>query len=439
MSLKSESYTKGAVYSSTLGAVAKLVAFAQNLSIAYFIGANVHTDIYFYLFQFSLLLSNMGQTITTSVLIPRFTQMRIQQNEKKSMAYINSFIVCVAAIGVVIIIIAWLFGPFLLKAISGFSAESIKENVLQVYLFAPVIVLYLLNMLYAEVLVSYKYFTLPTVLNLINNCFIILFIIIFNQSLDILSAVVGLGAAALINFVGVVVLLRKNLHWNFLLIKFSLLKDSYRDIFTIFGNQVVVVVVSIFPFYILSWLHPSVVTIANYAIKLAQTPVNILIHIFAVLQIKLNELAVSEAYEQMKKIYLRVTSGAVLLSILLVVVLYILRSFLIDFLYGIGGMEGEALSSLKEVFGILIFSIPLTIIGVPSTKLFIATQEVKFYTILMFVVSIMGVGIYSYLIPRIGVNGYAYAFVAYEGLLAILFSFFGYGILRRRSKKLHTQ
>ena len=51
MKLKIGTYKKGAVYSSAFSIGSKLTAFVMQLLIAYYLGANTGTDIYFYLFN----------------------------------------------------------------------------------------------------------------------------------------------------------------------------------------------------------------------------------------------------------------------------------------------------------------------------------------------------------------------------------------------------
>ena len=50
MRLQANTYRKGAIYSTSLSVVVKSIAFIQNFLIAYFLGAETGTDIYFYIF-----------------------------------------------------------------------------------------------------------------------------------------------------------------------------------------------------------------------------------------------------------------------------------------------------------------------------------------------------------------------------------------------------
>ena len=419
MKIKNQSYKQGAIYSSGLSVVAKFVAFIQNVLIAYFIGANASTDIYFYLFGLTLLLGNMGQNIAISVLVPHITQLRMAGDQRQEMTYINTFVYSILLLGVVVSLLVWLFGPSFMNLISGFSAQTIEDNIVVLYLLTPITFLYIINMIYAEVLVSYKYFTFPLLINLVHNLLIVAFVWLLHNSLGVMAAVAGVSIAMVLNAGWLIVFLKRNIRWSFFTIRWSSLRETFSDKAVIVFNQLFWILVSMLPMYLLSQLHPGVVTIASYATKLTQTPMSIVNQVFSVFQIKLNELVAVRAFQEMRKLFIRLTRSMVFLTVAGAVALFLLRSFLVRLLYGYGGMDEESISLLITVFGIFIFSTPFTTLSVASSKVYFATKQVKIYTLITVICGILICIVNYFLISFQGITGYAVAFVLSEAILGI--------------------
>lgn len=87
MKLKIGTYKKGAVYSSAFSIGSKLTAFVMQLLIAYYLGANTGTDIYFYLFNIAILVGGLVQTLNTSILIPKAMFLRYNESSRAEMQF----------------------------------------------------------------------------------------------------------------------------------------------------------------------------------------------------------------------------------------------------------------------------------------------------------------------------------------------------------------
>lgn len=66
-----------------------------------------------------------------------------------------------------------------------FSAQDIDIHLPLLYILLPASIPYIINVVYVEVLASYKYFIFPQIITVINNIFIILFIVLFHASLGV--------------------------------------------------------------------------------------------------------------------------------------------------------------------------------------------------------------------------------------------------------------
>ena len=162
-----KSYKKGALYSSGLSFVAKIIAFAQQLCIAYYCGINTTTDIYFYLINLAFLVGGMIQMVTSSILIPRSMELRSNKGPLKEMAFLNAFLLLVFGIGLALMAILGILGQHFMDLITRFDSGEIALNLPIYYIFLPVTFLIALNSVFAEIFVSYKYFTSSVWLNLV--------------------------------------------------------------------------------------------------------------------------------------------------------------------------------------------------------------------------------------------------------------------------------
>ena len=175
-----------------LSVLAKITALCQQLLIAYFFGANTGTDIYFYLLNVTYLLTGTLQSICTSVLIPHAMLVRSNKSQYENILYLNSFLcLLVLTFGVLFLLLAFL-GVDFMAVITKFSIPEITSNISIFYLFLVATLLMLLNVFLAEVLVSYKYFTFSVLTSLIVNLGIIIFILLFYNTLGVASMFIGI-------------------------------------------------------------------------------------------------------------------------------------------------------------------------------------------------------------------------------------------------------
>ena len=280
-----KSYKKGALYSSGLSFVAKVIAFAQQLCIAYYCGINTTTDIYFYLINLAFLVGGMIQMVTSSILVPRSMEFRTNQGALKEMQFLNSFLLLVFCVGFLLLIVLGLLAQPFMNIITRFDALEIAVNLPIYYLFLPVTFLIALNSVFAEILVSYKYFTAPVWLNVSLNTAIIVATIFLYQTFGGFSMMIGAVALELVAMVIFVCCLKRITKWRFFVFDFKLLRATYNTMGGLLLNQCLVMFISTFPFYLLSQLHVGSVTIVNYASRLVQAPFALLQQLSILMQL----------------------------------------------------------------------------------------------------------------------------------------------------------
>ena len=403
MKLNSETYKKGAIHSSFFSVLAKGVAFMQHLLIAYYFGANTGTDLYFYLFNLVIMIGGMIQTITTSILIPQSMLLRHSISTKAEMKYLNAFMY------------SFIFIIFLL-------------------IFLVLMILMATNLYLTEILVSFKFFSLPLVCNLLLNGGIIFALLLFNNTVGVVSMIYGSCIASVINTIILIILMMRKLQWKFFLVDFSVIFSQWKSITGLAINQGVVIFSSTFPMYLLSYYQPGVITIINYAQKFIQAPLAWIQQFTAVLQIKLNNLKSdrkeNEIYQSASQIAIRLF----LLTLFTSLVIFLLRDFIAETLFGLGKMPIEAGNKLSHLIGLLTFSMPFTAMSLAYMKVFFTQGYIRQYISIMVFVNIISCTMYAISIYYWQENGYAFVYIFIEMLTTLIIWLY---LQKRLEKKIH--
>ena len=431
MKLRADTYKRGAIYSASLSVVVKFIAFIQNLLIAYYLGAVTGTDIYFYLFGGIITGCEIIQTIVSSVLIPRSMQLRNQLSAHEENSYINAFLYSISCIIVPIIIVIMATGEASIRLLSNFSENDIHEHIQLLYILLPVSLPYVFNIVYTEILTSHRYFIFPQLIAVINNLSIVFIVILFHEKWNTNSSAIGFSIATLINSIWLLIFMKRNLSWNYTCFSFVYLKGSLGNIGTVFANHSVVAFTTMFPLYLLSMFYPGTITVVTYAIKLLQAPMNLLLQLFTVLQIKLNEQYSLYALKEMRQTFMHIAGKAVLYSVIGAIFFFLLRTPVIEIFFGRGAMTSENTSLFIHILGILIISIPFSIIISVSSRMLYALQRVKVYSMIMMPTNLLTCAMYYWLILSGSANGYAYTVVLTEILKAAIITICTFYLLKK--------
>ena len=391
----------------------------QQISIVYCCGINSTTDIHFYLYNLAILIGGMIQIVTSSILIPRSMEMRINQSSISEMGYLNSFLILFIGFGTLLIFSLVLSGKIFMTVITNFSLEDIQNNYLIYLLFLPTALLLSINSFFAEIFVSYKYFSVPIILNLGLNLCIILSVLLFHNQIGGFSMMSGALFLVFIVFICFIYKMKQLLHWNFKIWNFNLLKTSFQPILGLIANQSLVIVVSTYPFYLLSQLPVGSVSIVNYAMKLIQAPYGIMQQIAIVLQVKLNELHAQKKENELYSITKKFAWNIFLIGLIIAILIYIMRSPIVHILYGLANIPTDVMLQLSTIIGIGIFSLPLIGFGQIWVKLYFTQRRIKTYIYTMSIMNFISCGIYYIFISCFQISGYAIAYTLAESLIAI--------------------
>ncbi|MDR0895074.1 MAG: hypothetical protein LBN06_07225 [Prevotellaceae bacterium] len=431
MKLRTENYKKGAIYSSGFSVGVKFVAFIQNILIAFYLGAGTGTDIYFYLFELIMVGSGIVQNVTSAVLIPRSMQLRSQQQFDEERRYLNAFTYMVAGMFVLITGVGLIGGVAGLRLISQFNEADIHQYAWLLYILLPASLPHTCSLIFAEILASHKYFTFPQFVAVGNNLLIIACVVLFHRVWGVASLAIGFAIGACVNFVWLLLFMKRHLSWRYSCVSFTQVKKSLSDMGAVFTNHLVIAFASMFPLYMLSMFYPGTVTVVTYAHKLLLAPVNLFTQLFAVLQIKLSELYAANVLPELRRTFLRIGGGAVGVSIVGAILFYWLRAPIIELFFGHGAMTPEGTRLLIDLMGILIVTIPFIVLVSVASRLLYAVQRPKSYSAVIIPVNLLTCLFYALFIRSHGTVGYAYSDVLSEIIKAVAIAVCLYYLLKK--------
>jgi peptidoglycan biosynthesis protein MviN/MurJ (putative lipid II flippase) len=152
-------------------------------------------------------------------------RIRIRRDEKTSMRFLNFFLVLYIILTVIIGVILLIYPQKIFLFISNFDSSAVAVNRKLIFLLVPVFVLMPVSGLLSEILASYRFFTIPMIIGIINGLFSILFVIFFHSTLDTLSMMLALVVSYSINLGILVYLMIRRIGGNSHFLIFILRKE----------------------------------------------------------------------------------------------------------------------------------------------------------------------------------------------------------------------
>lgn len=298
------SYKKGAALAVGATAFWKLCSFLNSILIALYFGTKTGTDVYFYLIMLIGFGVTFLQKMNTSVLVPE-AMCAERETPGAGRKLLNTFLyfylglgLCVTAAGV------WLpvqSGVWL----SRFSAATLARHE---YLLAAAFVLFASNLWVAyltNILEMHKRFGVALLAPL-NALIPLAALLAFGKEIGIISMVYGFLGANLIQLVCFLIILRRDLQWNFVpglehfhaRLKKNLLSNQTLEIVGLAN--------SLIPVYLISGLGTGLISALNYAKQLSDSPTEIITNrLAAVSKIQLSEDAAAHEHAAFNRRYLQ--------------------------------------------------------------------------------------------------------------------------------------
>ena len=377
MILRIQSFREAAFWSTAINAFSQGLALLFSMVMAAYFGARESTDVLYYCIGIFALLTGMFQAVNVSVLIPETMRRRHQSGDADAMAFINRFF---AVFGVLIAALTlWIMrNPAAsLTMISRFSAEALQENSRLVWLLLASLPLQMIAQLLLDILVSYKFLTLPAFLSCVNRLLNIVFVLVFHRQLGVVSVALGMLLGFALQVVLNLYLLRRVIHWDPRLWRTRIGGTVCRNLAWTGVGTLASTAVGYLPLFLFSGFSAGALTALNYAKRLSSTPTQLLTsQISNVTGIKFNELAARNELQELACSFHRLCRVLVLFLVPLAVGLMLASHPIAALLFGHGDFSGEAVSEVSTLFGILILVLPLEAMNHLVARYFVARQAI---------------------------------------------------------------
>jgi len=376
--LKVESYRKGIVLSTVFNVINKGLVFLNSLAIAYYFGTQVKVDLYFYAYNTVLLIVSFITSLNSSVLIPESMRIREHERPQEVIHFFNFFIYGYLLLTVLLCCFFFINPISAFTTLSNYDPGTLSAQAGILYMSVPLIMLVTITTMLADILTSYRFFTIPMIAAIINSLFSFFFIIFFHKSMDVRSITLGLLISYSVNIIFLLFLLKKYLHWNF---RYKFVRLGSR----VWGNIVyaqignfVTTLGSYAPLYFLSGVGKGVIAALNYAQQISTQPTSFITNQFsAVSRIRMSELYVKKDYPKINEIFL--ITIRFLLFILMPVsgILFLYSNEIVTTLFKRGSFDAHSVKVSADFLRYLGLSLPFTAVVSIAGNLYVAAQLIR--------------------------------------------------------------
>jgi putative peptidoglycan lipid II flippase len=422
--LKTESYTKGIIYSTSVNIIAKALYFFNTLVIAFFFGTSTSTDIYFFVISIAILITTgMLNTIDGIIVIPRAMQLRETDGEAASRSFLNFFLWLYVVMGIIVSLVAAFMPVLFYNLFSKFTAEVLEQHKYLLYAGAALIFLQLTNNFLSAILSSYKYFTVTIFTSLISSLCSICITILFHQQLGIAGTLAAVVAAYGISFLFLLGIMKVKLHWQFGHITIIKNKAFWVNIGLLQLNALPVWLRNYSTLFLLSGLGVGIVSSVNMAQQAAGIIDTLVIaQVLAVAGIKFNELYAKQNITLLNDFFTKVADFLMLIVMPVVVIIFFYAASIATLIFKRGNMTGSSMDTVALCLQYLILLSPLMLLNSICTRIFAAAQMIRqglLYSISAHIIFLL---LSVILINWLQLKGYLYAMLA--GYSIIIFFFY---------------
>lgn len=407
--------------------ISKGLLFLVNIFIAYYFGANISTDIYFFLLSIILMTSNFLLGITGSVVIPEFMRREVEESMLAAQAFVNRTIMYIILILSIIAVLIFIWPVYLFSWVSSFHKEVLQDHIDLIRPALVVLVLQSIVTLLNEVLVSRKYFILPAIIAISNSVLTIVCVAMFYDSYGLKSIFFANITALILSIVAQALILMRFEKWAFDASSFQRVRRTNYDFFYACLSIVASTISAFFPIYLLSQFT-GVLTEFNYSQRISEIPNSLLAIQFAsVAAIRFNELYSRGEVSEMNVNFGKSAKTLLFALVPISILVYCYSKEIASLLFYSSALDDRSLQNISSFISVLILATPFVGLSYVTTRVMMAVRKVKesvFFQLTMTVINGLFVVAGVYLI---GPSGYMLGYVCYQ----ILYSLSLYWVLRK--------
>ena len=381
MRFRIQSFKQAAFWSTAINAFSQGLALVFSMAMAAYFGAVEGTDILYYGIGMIVLASLMVQSANIGVLIPETMRRRHQTGEADAMAFINRFFAVFLGLALVVTALL-LWKPIeALALISRYPKEMLARNSGLIFWMIVSFPLQMVAQLLLDMLVSYRFLTLPATLSCVNRAINILFVAAFHRTLGVAAVAMGMALGFGLQVTLNVFLLHRAIGWRPFAWRTRIDGVVYRNIAWVELGTIVSVLVGFVPLFLFSGFSAGAMTILNYARRMSNMPVELLtMQVSSVAAVKFNEQAARRDDAGMERTFGWFQRMLVFFLTPLAFLLALTGRPIIAILYGRGAFGADAVAETARLFSVLMLVLPLLAVDGAVARLIIARREVPFGT-----------------------------------------------------------
>lgn len=379
MILRIQSFKQAAFWSTTIGAFSQLLALFFGMLMAAKFGAQESTDVLYYCLGVFALLSGLVQQVNVSVLVPETMRRREQVGEADAMAFINRFFAVFLAISLTVAGLIFLNPAATLTKISKFPIATLEANHQLVLWLVVAFPLQMVAQLLLDILVSYRFLTLPVILSCVARVINILFVYLFGGRWGVISAAMGMTLGFALQIVVNVLVLARVVRWQWTAWRTRIGRVVIHNILWSELGTLVSAAANYLPLLLFSGFSAGALTALNYARRMSRVPMDMLTSQFsAVTAVKFNELTAQREYGELNMAFERIARVTIFILVPLAALLALLGFDLVSFLFGHGRFRGEALHLAGLLFSIFVLNLPMTGFMTITARYLVARQAIRY-------------------------------------------------------------
>jgi putative peptidoglycan lipid II flippase len=381
MDFRIQSFKQAVFWSTAINAFSQGLALVFSMVMAAVFGASEGTDILYYGIGIFLLVSQMVQAVNVGVLIPETMRRRHQSGEADAMAFINRFFVLFGT-GIAALTFWLLWNPAgALALISRFSEEVLARNSQIIFWLVLSFPLQMAAQLLLDVLVSYRFLSLPALLSCVNRLINVAFVLLFRHRFGVASVAIGMALGFALQVAVNAWLLGRVVGWRWGAWRTQIGRQTWRNIGWVELGTLATGLASYLPLFLFSGFSAGAMTVLNYARRLSSMPVDLLTaQVSSATAVKFNEQSARRDYAGMGLAFGRIQRVLILFLTPLAFALALAGEPLVSILFGRGAFDASAVKETARLFSVLMLVLPLTAVDNVVARLFVARQEVGFGT-----------------------------------------------------------
>lgn len=373
--LRAESTNKAIIFSMSLSMFAKVFNFAQSLVASYAFGTQASTDILFYMLSMVILLSTLLSSVNQQVIVPNAIYIRTNVSEKDSKSFISFIYFVYLAIGAAVTLILMIMPERILLLFSRFSPVEIANNINILKFIIPTFILIIANTFILDIFTSYRYFTLPMLLDMMKNVIIILFVLIFKDVFSVTSLAIGVLIGNLAQFFLL----------NFLLFSVLKCKPSFRhyhlsneikgNIGYVLGGFLTTFLSSFIVMYLMTGFSSGVFTAMDYGTKISTVFTMVIVgQIVTVVGMNIIELYAKNDLKKLNETFISYLKMGIFLIVPFCFIISLNSDGIISILFERGKFTKDSVALTGFFLRYFILTIPYALVNGFVVRLIIAKQ-----------------------------------------------------------------